>query len=158
EGRAAWQRFTADHAAERNAANFPPHLQGPWAKLTVYAARFALLLSYMRWATGENTGETGEKEADARANALPTADGQVLVLTKAAGSEAPQEVVSGQDMAGAVRLVAYFKSHARRTYPEIDVASRMRDARRALRWLIRKFDSFTDEATGSRSVSKREIH
>jgi hypothetical protein len=44
EGRVAWQQFTRDHAAERNAADFPAHLAGPWSKLRGYCGRFALII------------------------------------------------------------------------------------------------------------------
>ena len=42
-GRSAWQQFTDDHAAERNARDFPGCLSGPWSKLRGYTARLALL-------------------------------------------------------------------------------------------------------------------
>jgi hypothetical protein len=53
DGKKEWQRFTQEHAAEKNAPDFPPHLLGPWAKFKAYCARLALVLHYCRWAAGE---------------------------------------------------------------------------------------------------------
>jgi hypothetical protein len=44
EGRRAWERFTARHAAELNDPEFPDHLRGPWSKLRGYCGRLALVL------------------------------------------------------------------------------------------------------------------
>jgi hypothetical protein len=69
-GRQAWQHFTQAHADERNAEDFPPHLNGPWSKLRGYAARLALIVHYLRWAAGEVEGEDVDGESMARAALL----------------------------------------------------------------------------------------
>jgi DNA polymerase-1 len=69
-GKQAWQRFTHAHAEEVNAADFPPHLAGPWAKLKGYGARLALIVHYLRWVCGEATGEDVDGESMDRATAL----------------------------------------------------------------------------------------
>jgi len=69
-GRQAWQQFTQAHADECNAADFPPHLIGPWAKLRGYAARLALLLHYLHWACDEVEGEDVDGDSMTRAARL----------------------------------------------------------------------------------------
>jgi hypothetical protein len=56
DGRAAWQQFTREHCRERNAPDFPGYLVGPWSKLRGYCARIALIIQYLRWASGEDVG------------------------------------------------------------------------------------------------------
>jgi hypothetical protein len=69
-GRVAWQRFTAAHAAEMNAKNFPDHLFGPWAKLRGYCGRLALIVHFLRWACGEVEDENVDAESIDRAARL----------------------------------------------------------------------------------------
>jgi hypothetical protein len=69
-GRMAWQRFTAAHAAEMNAADFPDHLFGPWAKLKGYAGRLALIVHFLRWACEEVKSENVDAESMDRAARL----------------------------------------------------------------------------------------
>jgi hypothetical protein len=59
--REAWQTFTSDHAAERNAPDFPRYLVGPWSKLKAYCTRLALIVHQLRLVHGE----TNEQEIDA---------------------------------------------------------------------------------------------
>jgi hypothetical protein len=69
-GREAWQRFTQAHAEERNSADFPPHLKGPWSKLRGYCARLALIVHFLRWAAGEVQDEDVDCESMERAARL----------------------------------------------------------------------------------------
>jgi hypothetical protein len=69
-GRDAWQRFTQADADEINGADFPPHLRGPWSKLRGYAARLALIVHYLRRASGEMTGDDVDGESMDRAAKL----------------------------------------------------------------------------------------
>lgn len=86
EGEARWvERYNA-HTAEMNAADFPPHLRGPWGKLREYAGRLTLILTLMHHA------------------ADPTADPFIV----------PE--VCPRRVDDAWRLIAYFKSHARRVH------------------------------------------
>lgn len=84
EGRAAWREVNENHAAEINADGFPYAFRGPWAKLREYAGRLALVLSLVRLA------------AEQSASALAT------------------PVVDRRDVEDAWKLIAYFKSHAKR--------------------------------------------
>jgi hypothetical protein len=61
DGKVSWVRFTQIHAGELNAEDFPRHLRGPWAKLRGYCGRLALVLHWLREATGDKVG----KEVDA---------------------------------------------------------------------------------------------
>ena len=70
DGRRAWQLFTEQHAEERNADDFPPHLAGPWSKLRGYAARLAAIVHFLRWACGETECEDVDGESMARAAKL----------------------------------------------------------------------------------------
>jgi hypothetical protein len=69
-GRLAWEAFTARHAEEVNHPDFPNHLFGPWSKLRGYGARLALILHYLRWATGEAQSEEVDGESMHRAEGL----------------------------------------------------------------------------------------
>jgi Protein of unknown function (DUF3987) len=86
DGRAAWVAAYNAHAAEMNAPDFPPSLRGPWAKYREYAGRLALVLACVHHA------------------ADPTLD----------PTDVPQ--VGGRIVEAAWRLVAYFKTQARRVY------------------------------------------
>jgi hypothetical protein len=67
-GRRAWQDFTLVHA---NESNQPDILGGPllgaWSKLRVYAARLALILQALRWASGETGDDKGVDGVSVRA-------------------------------------------------------------------------------------------
>lgn len=64
DARTAYQRFTADHAAEVNAESFPAHLRGPWSKLKGYWGRLALIVHYLRWAVGEVASDRSDVDAE----------------------------------------------------------------------------------------------
>jgi hypothetical protein len=63
-GRAVWQQFTRELAAQRNADDFPRHLAGPWAKFRGYCARLALIVHFLRWACGEVGSDTADVDAE----------------------------------------------------------------------------------------------
>ncbi len=88
---AAWARWCNAHRAEQWADDFPDSLEGPWGKLETYAARLALILHLLRLASDPTRS--------------PPADPPKL---------------SHRIIEAASRLVAYFKSHARRVYAAID--------------------------------------
>jgi hypothetical protein len=113
-GKQAWQHFTQAHAAERNAEDFPPHLIGPWSKLRGYCARLGLIVHFLRWGAGEVQSADGRTDVD------------------------------GESMNRAVRLVDYFKSHARKVYAVMDADPRVAAARRLVRWIVQgNVDQFT---------------
>jgi hypothetical protein len=66
DAKKVWQKFTADHAVERNADDFPDHLAGPWAKLKGYAGRLALILHYIRQVCKETDSEDVDGESMSR--------------------------------------------------------------------------------------------
>jgi putative DNA primase/helicase len=72
---------------ELEAPGFPQRLRPAWGKLEAYFARFALILAMTRVAELGNQGQTGVAEN-----------------------------VTREDMAGAIKLLAYFKNHVRRVY------------------------------------------
>jgi hypothetical protein len=72
---------------ELEAPGFPQRLRPVWGKLEAYFARFALILAMGRIAELENQGQVGIVER-----------------------------ITRDDMAGAVKLLAYFKNHGRRVY------------------------------------------
>ena len=72
---------------ELEAPGFPQRLRPAWGKLEAYLARFALILAMTRIAELTDQGQNGVTERIAR-----------------------------EDMAGAIKLLAYFKNHARRVY------------------------------------------
>jgi hypothetical protein len=72
---------------ELEAPGFPQRLRPAWSKLEAYFARFALILAMTRIAEFGNQGQTGVAEN-----------------------------VTREDMAGAIKLLAYFKNHVRRVY------------------------------------------
>jgi len=72
---------------ELESPGFPQRLRPAWGKLEAYTARFALILAMARIA--ELTGQ---------------------------GMSGVVERVTREDMAGALRLLRYFKNHVRRVY------------------------------------------
>jgi hypothetical protein len=86
EGKAEWHKRYDAHVAEMNAPDFDPAFRGPWGKLREYAGRFALILACLDHAADLTRDST----------AVPDVG--------------PATVV------GAWRLVAYFKTHARRVH------------------------------------------
>ena len=89
EGEARWVERYNEHSAEMNATDFPSFLQGPWGKFREYAARLTLILTLMHHA------------------ADPTADALIV------------PTVGPLRVDDAWRLIAYFKSHARRVHTAI---------------------------------------
>ena len=81
-GKEAYRAFVNDLANEMNTANLPPRIVGVCAKLRGYAARFALVIHFLRWAAGELEEGWGEG------------------------------CVDEEDVGRAVALCSYFKSHA----------------------------------------------
>jgi hypothetical protein len=63
-GKAVWQKFTRQLAAERNADDFPRHLAGPWAKFRGYCGRLALIVHFLRWACGEVGSDTADVDGE----------------------------------------------------------------------------------------------
>jgi putative DNA primase/helicase len=72
---------------ELESPGFPQRLRPAWGKLEAYFARFALILAMTRVAELGNQGQLGVAES-----------------------------VTHEDMAGAIKLLAYFKNHVRRVY------------------------------------------
>ena len=72
---------------ELESPGFPQRLRPSWGKLEAYLARFALILAMARLAELDDQGQTGIAER-----------------------------VTREDMAGAAKLLAYFKNHVRRVY------------------------------------------
>jgi hypothetical protein len=92
-----WVRWWNDHAAELRDPELPARLVGPFAKLTSYAARLALILHHL-WEAGEAKSE--------RVNRPVKSDGDAGEI--------------GPEMVGrAVELVKYFQDHARRVYARL---------------------------------------
>src|SRR5262249_18051475 len=110
EAARAWSAWCQDHYAEQEADDFPESLEGPWGKLEAYAARLALILHLMHLAADPTRPADG---------ALP---------------ELPPRVI-----ADAARLVAYFKSHARRVYAALGGKARDGGEHVAalIRWILR---------------------
>src|SRR5262249_22803285 len=103
--------------AEQEAADFPDGLEGPWGKLEAYAARLALLLHLMH-----------------------------LAADPASSPSAPLPDLPRRAVVDAFRLVAYFKSHARRVYASMGRRGRHggEDVRALVRWIVRNgLDEFT---------------
>jgi hypothetical protein len=72
---------------ELEAPGFPQRLRPAWGKLEAYFARFALILAMGRIAELEHQGQAGIAER-----------------------------ITREDMAGAIKLLAYFKNHVRRVF------------------------------------------
>jgi hypothetical protein len=72
---------------ELESPGFPQRLRPAWGKLEAYFARFALILAMTRIAELSNQGQAGGVER-----------------------------VTREDMAGAIKLLGYFKNHVRRVY------------------------------------------
>jgi hypothetical protein len=70
DGRQVWKGFTDRLAAEVNADGFPECLVGPWAKFKGYCARLALIVHFLRLATGETEAEEIDGQSLERAALL----------------------------------------------------------------------------------------
>jgi hypothetical protein len=68
--RKSWEKFTKDLADQMNDRSFPDYLRGPWSKMKGYCARLALILHFLRLATGETQDEVVDDEDLARASSL----------------------------------------------------------------------------------------
>jgi Protein of unknown function (DUF3987) len=122
-GRAAWERFTAGLADERNAADFPAHLQGTWGKLRGQGGRLALVLHVLPWAAAGGEGEfpplVEGSTVDQAARLIDYFKGQARRLHGCLESD--------PGLAGAGRILAWLRRH-----PEAVCFSR-RDLYQALR-------------------------
>ena len=127
-----WSTWCKAHYAEQEGDDFPESMEGPWGKLEAYAARLTLILHLMHLAA-DPTGPTGDAPPD----------------------------VSQRTILDAIRLVAYFKSHALRVYASMGGKARdgSDDVRVLIRWILnndlkgfsrrdvgRNFDRFEDDA------------
>lgn len=56
-GKRVWDRWINRHYAERDGADFPPNLRGPWAKMEGYFLRVALILHLCRFVCREAEDE-----------------------------------------------------------------------------------------------------
>lgn len=110
EARKAWVALMNAHLAEHEADDFDDALEGAWGKLEAYAGRLALILHLM------------DLSAD------PTRPAPVDP------PDLPEAVIDA-----AAALLAYFKSHARRTYSAMGGKAEQggSDVRALLRWILR---------------------
>ena len=123
DARREWGAWCKAHYAEQEADDFPDSLEGAWGKLEAYCARLALALHLMALASD------------------PTR-----------GVDAPTELPRGI-IADAARLVAYFKSHARRVHSAMGgTADDGGDDVRALcKWIVRQRAASFSERDACRS-------
>jgi hypothetical protein len=70
EARRQREEFTSGHAADINAADFPPHLRGVWSKLRSYWVRLALIVHMLRRVSQETTQDDVDGESAQRATRL----------------------------------------------------------------------------------------
>ncbi len=109
DARREWAGWCRAHYAEQEADDFPDRLEGPWGKLEAYAARLALLLHL----------------ADLASDPTRSVDDPPSL---------PRRII-----ADAARLVAYFKSHARRVHAAMGGKGDDggEDVRAVVRWILR---------------------
>jgi Protein of unknown function (DUF3987) len=69
-GRSAWESFTEALATEQNREDLPDPIKGHLAKFRGYGARLALIVHYLRVATGEVRGEDVDGDSVTRAEQL----------------------------------------------------------------------------------------
>ena len=106
----AWAEWCNAHRAEQDADDFPDALEGPWGKLEAYAARLALVLHLMDLASDTTRDAPAEPP------------------------DLPRPIIDD-----AARLVAYFKTHARRVHAAIDgkLIDGGENVRALVRWILR---------------------
>jgi hypothetical protein len=78
---------------ELEAPGFPQRLRPAWGKLEAYLARFALIIAMTRIAELDDSNDTNDSDF-----------------------REFREKVTSEDMAGAAKLLRYFKNHVRRVY------------------------------------------
>jgi len=106
----AWAEWCNAHRAEQDADDFPDAMEGPWGKLEAYAARLALNLHLMDLASDTTRDAPAEPP------------------------DLPRRIIDD-----AARLVAYFKTHARRVHAAIDgkLIDGGQNVRALVRWILR---------------------
>jgi hypothetical protein len=82
----------------------------------------------------------------------------IIHCLRLACRETTQEDVDGEDVRRAAKLVAYFKSHARKAYADMDADKNIPHARRVLKWLHKCFVNSVNTVGGPYTVSFRAIH
>jgi hypothetical protein len=133
-----WVKWWDSHADEMEGTEFSRHLGGAWSKLRAHAARFALILSRLRWAcdphrissTLMEPDEPLETTAEDECSPAERQESQI-------GFPAISEV-SAEDIQGAIKLVAYFKSHLFRVSHQMVSSIGNPDAQQVLDWIARK--------------------
>jgi hypothetical protein len=111
-----------DHSAEMESVDLPEWQAGPWSKLRMLAARFALILAGMRLAC--ETCPPTQRPANPWT-------GHITDSTSALS------IVTACDVEGARKLVGYFKNHLIRVSRQMAKDSGSADAKVIVDWLRR---------------------
>jgi hypothetical protein len=112
-----WVEWFNAHADEMEAPEFSDRQAGTWSKLRAQAAKFALVLARLRWASEPPP--------------LPPPGPRFAPVT---GSNDADE----SDVRGAIKLATYFKSHLLRVIHQMTGALGSADAKRIVDWVRRK--------------------
>ena len=131
--KAAWIAFYNAHAAEQ--AGLTGELASAWSKMEETAARLALVIHYVRWASQPVIDDTAATE-----NEL-FGDG-----TKAATADSPPplgDVLDADSIAAGVALIQWFKGEAVRVYAMLRESSADGERRRLAEWIRAKGGSVT---------------
>jgi len=104
-----WVKWFNPHCKEMEAEDAPAWQAGVWSKLRSYCARFCLILSRIRLATGVDTR-----------------------------GELARGAVTAEDVRGAIKLVDYFKSHVAKVQNRSTGGTGSPDAQAILAWIRRK--------------------
>jgi hypothetical protein len=117
EAKAIWADWFAAHAAETEAPGFPEDQAGAWSKLRTHAARFALILSRLRWACDPTSGPLpGPITAADLRGAIALAD-----YFKSHLARVIHEVTGGMGSPDARSLVRWIRSNGLAAFSQRDV-------------------------------------
>jgi hypothetical protein len=123
EARRAWVEWFNAHAEEMDGLEFSSGQSGAWSKMRAHAARFALILSRLHWACNPPPDVATAKSP---------------WETNIGGERRIPHSISVADVAGAIKLVAYFKSHLLRIAHQMTGGIGSAAAKEIVDWIKRK--------------------
>ena len=138
QAKEAWVNWWDAHEHETKDPEFSDHLKGAWSKLKAHAARFALILSRLRWA------------CDSALSTIPNEAGRDRGETSAEIDCRPFSPVDIADVEGAIKLVDFFKSHLLRVAHQVTGGIGSEESNEILEWINRNgLTSFREADVGT---------
>jgi hypothetical protein len=150
DAKAIWMKWWDSHADETEGTEFSGRLGGAWSKLRAHAARFALILSRLRWSCDPHRISATMMEPDEPLEMTVAREHAPADVWESQFGIHGQSEVSADDVVGAIKLVDYFKSHLFRVSYQMVSGIGNPDAQDILDWIKSKgLTSFRQADIGS---------